>query len=227
MFFPEKITLIGQKDRVLEIGPGGSPYRRADLFLELRYDDENEGKLQRGNTEKLRTDKPIIYYDGIDFPFNDKEFDYVICSHVIEHVENIEYFLSEMFRIASKGYIEYPTIYYEYLYNFSVHLNFLKFKDGNLIYLKKTKTCINEFSPIQSLFCSSLEKGHKKLIDDLRYFMFEGFEWSSPFPVREAKRIQELALDKYDLPNYSEQECNLKRLLGSIINKVTFIKYPE
>ena len=42
-------------------------------------------------------------------PFKDKEFDYVILSHVLEHVPNISKFAKEVERIAKAGYIELPT----------------------------------------------------------------------------------------------------------------------
>ncbi len=42
-------------------------------------------------------------------PFKDKEFDYVILSHVLEHVENPIDFIKEVQRIGKEGYIELPT----------------------------------------------------------------------------------------------------------------------
>ena len=42
-------------------------------------------------------------------PFKDKEFDFIIASHVIEHVEDFEFFIKELERISNKGYIELPT----------------------------------------------------------------------------------------------------------------------
>ena len=42
-------------------------------------------------------------------PFKDKEFDYVILSHVLEHVPNLIEFISEIERISKAGYIELPT----------------------------------------------------------------------------------------------------------------------
>jgi len=32
MFFPEKIKNIKKNDYVLEIGPGGTPFNRSDVF---------------------------------------------------------------------------------------------------------------------------------------------------------------------------------------------------
>lgn len=220
MFFPEKITSIRPGDRVLEIGPGGTPHPRSNVFLELKYSDDNEWRLQRGCTEKLRTDKPIIYYNGDTFPFSEGEFDYIVCSHVLEHVQDVEHFLAEMFRVGSRGYIEYPTIYYEYLYNFGVHLNFLRYKDDKLLYLKKSNTHLSDFSSVQSLFSKSLEKGHINLVNDLRDFMFEGFEWNSPFPVDEAHSISQLALDGFNVPARSCHQCSIRSLVNSYISKI-------
>jgi SAM-dependent methyltransferase len=211
MFFPEKIKSISPSDRVLEIGPGGTPYFRSHVFLERQYDNEAEWKVQRGGTDKLETSKPIIFYEGIEFPFRDKEFDYVICSHVIEHVEDIEGFLSEVFRIASRGYIEYPTIYYEYLYNFPAHLNFIKQRGNDLVYLTKSKTNFHDFKPVQAFFLESLDKGHKKLVDDLKEYMFEGFEWKCPFAVREAGSISDLIWTEFSLPD--GRNCSHNRSL--------------
>ena len=207
MFFPDRITIIRTNDKVLEIGPGGTPHPRSDVLLELYYDDDEVFRQQRGNTDKLVTNKQIVYYDGNKIPFHDNEFDYVICSHVIEHVENIDFFLSEMFRVARRGYMEYPTIYYEYLYNFKHHLNFVKFTDNELVYLKKRETSFNDFKPIHRLFLNSLEKGHNKIIKDLKEFMFEGFEWSKPFKYRSTNSIEDIVWKDFVLPNYYEKVC--------------------
>jgi len=50
-----------------------------------------------------------LIYPNQKLPFKDKEFDYVILSHVLEHVPNIFEFTKEVERIAKAGYIELPT----------------------------------------------------------------------------------------------------------------------
>ena len=42
-------------------------------------------------------------------PFKDKEFDFVILSHVMEHVANLIEFKNEIERIGKEGYIELPS----------------------------------------------------------------------------------------------------------------------
>jgi len=53
--------------------------------------------------------KFIKIFPNQKLPFKDKEFDYVILSHVLEHVPNILEFTKEVERIAKSGYIELPT----------------------------------------------------------------------------------------------------------------------
>ena len=53
--------------------------------------------------------KNFIKINGKKLPFKDKEFDFVIASHVIEHVEDFEFFIKELQRISPRGYIELPT----------------------------------------------------------------------------------------------------------------------
>jgi len=215
MFFPEKIKNIKPGDKVLEIGPGGTPYLRSDVLLEIKLDSEDLYAAQRGYAPSLETNKKIVYYDGKEFPFRDKEFDYVICSHVIEHVSDVELFISEMFRVAKAGYLEYPTIYYEYLYNFNVHENFIKWKNEVLFYLKKSETNLADFSPVHVLFYESLGKGYFSLVNDLKGFMFEGFEWDNKFNFKKASGIKDLCFDFFDIPKYKKSN-----LLRRIINKI-------
>jgi FkbM family methyltransferase len=196
MFFSEKVTHIKEGDRVLEVGPGGIPHPRSDVFLDLDpsfFPDEETALFQRGAANELITEKPIVYYDGREFPFNNDEFDYVICSHVLEHVEDVDYFLSELSRVAKRGYIEYPTIYYDYVYNIPVHLNFLKFNGGNIInWMKKADSPLSFFSGVQALFFQSTFRGYTQLIDDLKIYMIEGFEWEDSIKGRGTSLLEDL-----------------------------------
>jgi SAM-dependent methyltransferase len=192
MFFSNRIQQISKTDRVLEIGPGGNPHPRADVLLERRFNNE-EAFQQRGGTNRLNTDKLLVFYEGGIFPFKDKEFDYVICSHVIEHVEDVEAFCAEMFRVAKRGYIEYPTIYYEYLFNFSVHKQLINFHDNTLSYLPKSETQLNSFQPVHNLFVAALAAGYSDLVEDIKHSMFQGFEWTIPFSIQKASDVSQLA----------------------------------
>ena len=189
MHVPELIQHIEVSDRVLEVGPGGTPHPRSDVLLERTFSEE-EACEQRGRTEALVTDKEVVYYDCDHFPFADLEFDYVICSHVLEHVEKVDDFASEVSRVAKKGYIEYPTIYYDYVYNFPQHVTFLLYRNGITFWMPKIETPLQHFRPVQHLFLRSLNEN--KYVDFIHKFMmyfFQGFEW---FTSLETERVYDL-----------------------------------
>ncbi|MBD1157984.1 class I SAM-dependent methyltransferase [Pelagibacterales bacterium SAG-MED17] len=78
-------------------------------------------------------DKSFIKITEKKLPFKDKEFDFVIASHVAEHVEDISYFLNELSRVGKKGYIEVPTRLEDNLVfeNKKAHIWHLVFDDVN------------------------------------------------------------------------------------------------
>ena len=82
---------------ILDIGCGYSANKYANIICDVQ------------DLSKVYKDKKFIRLIDQKLPFKDKEFDFVIASHVMEHVEDVDFFISELQRIASKGYIEVPT----------------------------------------------------------------------------------------------------------------------
>ena len=221
MFYKEKILSIRSSDRVLEIGPGSTPHHRSDAFLELEFDTHQDKVSQRGGVSKepVYGNRPVYFYDGTKFPFRDNEFDYVICSHVIEHVVDPVAFLNEVFRVGTgRGYIEYPLITYEQLYDFDVHLQFVKFNFDSriLMYLPKSDTTFTEFSAVRSIFYRMLECGWDDLCAANKETFFEGFEFDKSFLVEKSKNINAL------LPNKShiKRKSFLRRGVSCLLNRV-------
>lgn len=134
LFFPEKIKHIDAKDLVLEIGPGSTPFYRSDVFLD-KYFMEEEAREQRGKTDLIKLNKPLLIYNSDKLPFKDKAFGYVICSQVLEHIaiEKVSVFIDEISRVSRKGYIEFPRVFYEYIFNFYVHKLALHHRDGEIL----------------------------------------------------------------------------------------------
>ena len=211
MFYPHKIKNILPNDVVLEIGPGNNPFHRSNILLELKYENEQDRVSQFGHTEKLITEKKVVYYNGKEFPFADKSFDYVICSHVIEHVPDVQFFLSEIFRVAKKGYLEYPLITYDYLYNFDVHLNFLKFNGTKMYLLKKESTVLNEFKPLNAFFLKTLNLGYGDFLGKIPECFFEGFEWDRPFALELNADINNfISKDIVEVPLSNNEKPSIK-----------------
>ena len=57
-----------------------------------------------------KKNKKFVLIQNKSLPFNDNQFDFVFASHVIEHIADLSFFLSELQRISKKGYIEVPSI---------------------------------------------------------------------------------------------------------------------
>jgi len=190
MFFPERIHLLAS-DRVLEVGPGATPHPRSQMFLEKRFEGA-EAVRQRGGLPAIELNGPVVYYDGGRFPFRDQEFDYVICSHVLEHVDDVEAFVRELTRVAARGYLEFPTIYYEYLYNFGEHMNLVAYKDSEILWMPKRETTLGDFGPIQQFLRMTLESGYDEVLQAMKESFFQGFEWAVQIRTRETNDIGEL-----------------------------------
>jgi len=223
MFFPERIKSIKDTDRVLEVGPGGTPHPRADVFLEKVFDEE-EAMAQRGYTEELKTEKEIVFYNGNKFPFKDNEFDYVICSHVLEHIssDQIEYFIAEISRVAKRGYIEFPTIYYDYIYNFPEHLTFLMYENNTIKYIGKQDTPIKEFSSVHKLFYNSMIAGHTSIINSLKEYFFQGFEWKDEIKTKAVSSIDDVVYSddiSNNISSYIADKASILLRIKNIIKK--------
>ena len=83
---------------VLDIGCGFTAHERANCVADVQ-----------DLTNFYKDKKKFILIKNEKLPFKDKEFDFVIASHVIEHVEDFPQFIKELERISSKGYIELPS----------------------------------------------------------------------------------------------------------------------
>ena len=104
-------------------------------------------------------DKKFIRLTEKKLPFKDKEFDFVVASHVMEHVEDVDFFIKELERVSRKGYIELPTMFEDNLVfeNKKDHLWHMDFDDveNKLLISKK----IQYFEPI--LTVSTIKKLNK------------------------------------------------------------------
>jgi len=122
---------VRRSDLVLDVGSGGNPYPQADVLLE-RY----VNPFHRAGA-KLVVDRPTVLGDACRMPFKDGAFDFVVASHVLEHIARPDQFLGELTRVGRAGYIETPNILFERLVPYDVHLLEIMLIDGVLVIHKK------------------------------------------------------------------------------------------
>ena len=115
--------------KVLDIGCGYTAHKNATVVCDVQ------------DLSNIYKEKDFVKLTSNILPFKDKEFDFVIASHVIEHVKDVEIFIKELQRVSSKGYIELPTILEDNLVfeNKKDHLWHMEFNDdkNQLIISKK------------------------------------------------------------------------------------------
>lgn len=105
---------INPGESVLDVGSGGEPFEFATHLCDL-YPQ----KTQHRHNELKTSGLPFTQADVQDLPFKDKEFDFVYCAHVLEHVEDPEKACLELMRVGKRGYIETPTRMSDIMCNFT------------------------------------------------------------------------------------------------------------
>ncbi len=106
----------GQKfKKVLEVGAGdGSILKYLDEWNfapELYALEIAQSGVDLIEAQKLKSLKSVKTFDGYRIPFADNEFDLVILSHVLEHVEFERMLLRELKRVSKFQIIEVPKDY--------------------------------------------------------------------------------------------------------------------
>ena len=116
-------TILSKKRdwKILDIGCGYGANEFANTICDVQ------------DLSKFYKDKNFIKLENKQLPFKDNEFDFVIASHVLEHVEDFKFFISELERVSKKGYIELPTKLEDNLVfeNKNDHLWHMDFDDVN------------------------------------------------------------------------------------------------
>ncbi len=96
-------------DIVLDVGSGSNPNPKATVLLDLYLKDSSHRSFEM----LKRDERPLINATVEALPFRDKSIDYVICNHVLEHVDEPRKACRELQRVAKRGYIECPNPFLE------------------------------------------------------------------------------------------------------------------
>lgn len=143
---------IKKNDRVLEVGSGHNPTFRSNTIVE-KYVDTN---YHRCDDVKIYPHQAFFNASGETLPFKDKEFDYVICNQVLEHVDDPVLFIQEQCRVAKRGYIETPSLLGEFLFPKKSHRWVILYIDNKLVLFEKDKMPGNYGNNYGELFLNYL-----------------------------------------------------------------------
>ena len=117
--FIDNLLQNNENWKILDIGCGFSAHKNASVICDIQ------------DLQGFYKDKKFVKLSEKTLPFKNKEFDFVIASHVLEHVEDPAFFIKELERVSIQGYIELPTILEDNLVfeNKSDHLWHMEFDD--------------------------------------------------------------------------------------------------
>ena len=133
--------------KVLDIGCGYTANENATVVSDVQ------------DLSNFYKNKKFVKITEKKLPFKDNEFDFVITSHVIEHVDDFQFFISEIERISKKGYIELPTKLGDNLVfeNSNDHLWMFEYNDvSNILLASKKQEFIEPFVSVST--AKKLEK---------------------------------------------------------------------
>ena len=144
---------IDSKALVLDVGSGGNPFPRSDVLLDRLTGDDHR------NGESMMIDRTCVFGDAARMPFKDNAFDFVIASHILEHMSHPEIFISELQRVGKAGYIETPSALFERLHPYHIHCLEIDKAGDTLHIFKKSQAVHDTFLSTRNLLSASSPLG--------------------------------------------------------------------
>jgi uncharacterized protein YbaR (Trm112 family) len=119
---------------VVDVGCGNIPNMRSNILADKFLEDNSE------RPHPLLLDhRPFVVCDALSLPFKDGTVDYVICSHLAEHLESPEELFGELSRVAKAGYIECPGRIREILHGWEFHRWYVQVQGDRMVFEEKPR----------------------------------------------------------------------------------------
>jgi SAM-dependent methyltransferase len=181
-FHSRRIAIpVGSDALVLDVGSGDKPHWRADVLLDQYAGPEHGG--QRSGHPAARISRPLFAADAADMPFADGVFDYVVCSHVLEHVPDPAAVIAEITRVGRAGYIEVPQAASAKILDFPSHLWWCRLDGSTLVFTAKHARA---FDPEIAGYIerSGVERELERLLDRAFDYRIVSLRWNDSVDVR-------------------------------------------
>ena len=177
---------VGPRDTVLDVGSGHGPNWRANVLCDKFAGDATE---RLGSALASPAGRPFVIGDALHLPFRDQAFDFVVCSHVLEHVEDPEQMLRELSRVARRGYIETPSRIWEKLHSLAIHRWLISLEEGRLVLEQKARPVLD--SELEDWLDERIGRDHSFQHIWMRYWeqgLAMQYWWEGEIPV-EVRRL--------------------------------------
>jgi len=87
---------------VLDLGSGTDGWKRANVYADI---EDYAKEYPNEKFVRINANEGTL--------FEDNEFDFVVCTHLVEHTQNPLEVCAELSRIGQRGYIEVPTALFD------------------------------------------------------------------------------------------------------------------
>lgn len=135
--WPHRIT---KGMRVLDLGCGSNPSAHATVYCDRWWRGVAERtEHDRETFDPAAYDRPFVAADAMALPFRDGAFDFVICKHLLEHLENPLAACDEIARVGVAGYIECPSTAADALFGAPIHLWLVRKEGDTLVFTRRAE----------------------------------------------------------------------------------------
>ena len=176
---------INHTDLVLEIGSGNNPHSRSDILCDryIRTSHERAGEFP------IRIDRPMVIADAMHLPFADHTFDYVIASHIFEHMDDPAGLAREIARVGKAGFIEVPSAISERVFGWDFHHWYCEIISGTLTFTRKT-----EGKRFDGFFHTLIARNiwFRRFFEQHKALWYTRLEWQGTIPMRIAGKPMRL-----------------------------------
>ena len=179
--------MISPLDRILDLGGGHDAHPWASVVVDFYLTDDEQRDGQPLPPTLLDNDRyQLVVWDlnTYPWPFADGEFDFVLASHILEHLDDPLAACREMMRVGRRGYVECPNPFYEQVYGSKFHKWLVETEGGALAFTnlrEEDRGFLGEWFREQ---VRDPQSPARQLHDAHRDRLITAFAWEGTFEVR-------------------------------------------
>jgi len=188
---------ISAGEVVLDVGGGANPLPEASVVAEYNIDSNHDRDGQAAVV-----DRRYVATDIESLPFPDKSFDFVFCSHVLEHVRNPAQACHELMRVGKRGFIETPRRLAELTAGYPSHRWLVEEINGVLTF--ERRWFIDH--PLQNMMLAhvlNFDSAREQALVNFRNLTCVQFVWDQHFDCKIMERDGWQDMFDYDNPEHA------------------------